>query len=630
LANGDELAVRACRFRVELRERAELVTGEQPAFKLRDQATIGDVTTIDPVLIVGSDPACDVVLYDDGVAPRHCLVIWTQEGPMLRSLHGGRGTTLNGAPIRVGRLVNGDRVGVGPYELAFEIEAGSAGLEETATVRPTAERRRPGPQGTPGGQVSVSRSAPVALVAGRIIPREVGNLTGLWPDWEPAAEPQLDRPKDEPVKSECPGFSNVSELSEGDKALLNREDGEGPTVKKMNTAEDGQVESVKTPPASSSTAAPMSSMDGGVGAESDRNLEERIAKVKARVAAAQEALDQRARKHWEKIEKERERLRAYHAELQEKATSLLNAARENRRLASEQRRTAGVGEAASPLPDADLLAELSDEPGLRPATNRATVFTASVEDNEMMGAILRGEGGGAWQDRTTELEELVRGEQDEIAKAQSHFAALRLSISRLRDFVQRTGQHQRVFETELDSRLETWLQGEASLQRERALLMARIKEIDSKAVQYREKIEETRRCREDLEREKEQLTRVQIKIVEKEEALRTDLEMERRRIHVRQTELQRKAAELARADLGKEYEAGNTQVGTMQSRLRGVRGQNRWSGGKLRGQFEEKGATLRAGEAESQAEDRACSPQTTAISSTEQVSGGAGRREDSQ
>src|ERR1041385_917480 len=81
LSDGDMSALGPFRFRVELLESVTAEVIDVPAFSLRNDRAIGVIKSVDPVLVIGSDPACDVILQDAAVAPRHAIVVWTQDGP---------------------------------------------------------------------------------------------------------------------------------------------------------------------------------------------------------------------------------------------------------------------------------------------------------------------------------------------------------------------------------------------------------------------------------------------------------------------------------------------------------------------------------------------------------------------
>src|SRR5690606_31722420 len=85
--------------------------------------------------------------------------------------------------------------------------------------------------------------------------------------------------------------------------------------------------------------------------------DDRVTRLRARIAAAQSALDERATKHQEQLNRERLRLQHYETELQQKAAQLLEVARENRRVMNRGKAmTRGEAGAAGP-DDLDLLIE---------------------------------------------------------------------------------------------------------------------------------------------------------------------------------------------------------------------------------------------------------------------------------
>jgi len=169
LGSGDEVQVGPFRFKVDLAQTGAVANTAPPMFSLRSDATIGTVVSDDPVLLVGSSPACDVILRGDAVSPRHALVVWSDEGPIVRSLCGT--VRQNGQSITCGVLQPGDAVGVGPYELIFEtadIEIETAALiGETATDAAAT-----------GIAAAATKHEP--LLAGRLSAAEVPTLDALW------------------------------------------------------------------------------------------------------------------------------------------------------------------------------------------------------------------------------------------------------------------------------------------------------------------------------------------------------------------------------------------------------------------------------------------------------------------
>jgi pSer/pThr/pTyr-binding forkhead associated (FHA) protein len=603
LADGDELAVNTCRFRVELEEDSTALTGEQPSFRLRDDTSIGDVMTIDPVLIVGSDPGCDVVLHDEAVAARHCLVIWTQEGPLLRDLQEGERLRLNGKPVRSAHLVSGDRIAIGPYEMSFEIEAASPNFGRT--VRPD----YPDNVRLQSGETVLYRgeeSRAPTLISGRLAAGDGSDLELLWPGSAAMTPEEMDEPellllhdKDEDALESSNSDQAATAESSTDQdsdalELLNSEDEcetaeteedrqsaetvndqppaeaaapltergesvevgsdipetneeEGLTVDSNFAMEDERMESAELTHGASSTEQ-QDQMETRTDDEQNSSRRDDLARVRSRVAAAQQALDQRALKHLEQLNAERLRLRAYQSELQQKASELLKVARENRRLLNRDGVTGEPGViGAKASEELTLLGRLAGELQTIEATHATSAQSYQGEDDGILGEALSGMGRRSLQERAAELAELVRSEQDEIDRAESQFASLRLGINRMRDFVERTGIRQRAQASELEMLQGTLRREEVSLARERELLMAKLQELDGRIAKVGARIEDAGREREDLDREGERLAQVQKKLVEKEETLRSGLDLERQRIQVRQSELQRKAAELARA-----------------------------------------------------------------------------------
>lgn len=73
-------------------------------------------------LLVGRDPTCDITVADPSISRRHALIRTTSEGVELVPL--GRTPVLhNGKPCeRAELLVDGDKVGIGEFELVARIE----------------------------------------------------------------------------------------------------------------------------------------------------------------------------------------------------------------------------------------------------------------------------------------------------------------------------------------------------------------------------------------------------------------------------------------------------------------------------------------------------------------------------
>lgn len=86
-----------------------------------DTAQIGPFELLSRVSLMGSDPACDVVLPDDRVAPVQCLLVRTGRGVYVRDLQNDGQTRVNGAEFDIALLDNECEISTGPY--AFRLES---------------------------------------------------------------------------------------------------------------------------------------------------------------------------------------------------------------------------------------------------------------------------------------------------------------------------------------------------------------------------------------------------------------------------------------------------------------------------------------------------------------------------
>src|SRR3954468_21070633 len=67
-----------------------------------------------PMVFIGRDASCDVVLSDEGVSQRHARITERDGRYFVSDLKSSNGTLLNGAPLLDEREVgNGDALGVG-------------------------------------------------------------------------------------------------------------------------------------------------------------------------------------------------------------------------------------------------------------------------------------------------------------------------------------------------------------------------------------------------------------------------------------------------------------------------------------------------------------------------------------
>lgn len=95
----------------------------------------------DGPVFLGRDPEARVRLNDLGIARRHAVVEHDGEAFVLRDLGHAGPLRLDGAPVRERRLVDGDALRLGKFELLVRLpgtDAGEAPLPSTA-ARPSAE-----------------------------------------------------------------------------------------------------------------------------------------------------------------------------------------------------------------------------------------------------------------------------------------------------------------------------------------------------------------------------------------------------------------------------------------------------------------------------------------------------------
>lgn len=72
---------------------------------------------------IGRDPSCDVVIDNAGISRLHAAIEVVGDSFVLRDCGSQNGMTLNGEPLREGRLVDGDIIGLNKFLLRFSNEA---------------------------------------------------------------------------------------------------------------------------------------------------------------------------------------------------------------------------------------------------------------------------------------------------------------------------------------------------------------------------------------------------------------------------------------------------------------------------------------------------------------------------
>ena len=315
LSTGDHLGVGPYAFRVEVCEAFAEAVEERPIFSLRNDQTVGTLTSIDPVLVIGSDPRCDVVLPPGSVVPRHCVLVWTHEGPILRDLQSRLCTRVNGRVGRILRLLNGDEVAIGTHRLIFETSLGAlVGPDQSASV-----------VGSGGGAHRDTR--PVSeLIAARCDWPSEWELTQLTEAVVPEAGPLQPNAEVEPEGRGKPE-SQAMEQNSSRPASRELEQMDPPAAAAEVEPDDGEI------------AECSEGESGDVSLEVRvARLERRNAVIEARLIAAQRALDKHSRRYRETLSDERMKVDARRRELQRHAQKLRQVFGEGAHLPRSDRR----------------------------------------------------------------------------------------------------------------------------------------------------------------------------------------------------------------------------------------------------------------------------------------------------
>ncbi len=526
LADGDILGIGPFFFRVELEERAEFAGLEEPVFTLRNDGVIGAISSIDPALLVGSDPACDVVIRHSAVAPRHCLIVWTDEGPVVRDLQRREQTRINGSRVNLGRLVNGDSVGVGPYELLFETPVAAVGKSAS-------------PGSGPAARMTLDAGV---LVAGRLPVDQIPDLGSIIGEAAippvSLADKRLFRAPAHAEDASANAAATGSTGSDGPR----REARGGSLVR--HTAQDATDHAVHDQGENL-----MSSVEpaAGVADEKELRLQRKYAELRSRVAAAQQALDERARKLRQGLDEEREYLRRCRDDLHKQAEKLLEMAR-----GRQDGDSGGVSGTSGPSDQGRLdleteeMTEQKSPGGSSPTNGSARERLTSPRSATTSGSDARDQRNTLHQ-YAGELAETVRAGREQIERAERRLESLRQDINRLRKHLAIARQQHQTRDTELEARLAALERDQDLLRAEREKLLARMRTLNAQEAALQRHIQEAERSRQELEREAQELNAVQQSLDDRQRALRMSIEEESRRMRAHRAELKRKTADLARA-----------------------------------------------------------------------------------
>ena len=529
------------------------------------------------VTILGAGEGADLILGSSRVDAAHTALVSLAGGVYVCDLGAPGGTRLAGRPVRWSRLSDGDELGIGPFSFRVQLDEQD---DQTPVETPVFQLRNDKTIGT-----IVSRSAALIIGSDRgcdvvlsdtsISPRHalvvwtregamVRDLTGR-SSVRCNGRPIIMGPI---VGGDAIGvgryeliFEQPSASSRGDfvKSNSGRVDGTHRSTP-SRWLDESQVElsPAKGDPIDNSSfdldgaRAERCVADGGdehaykhpsgeshddldsAEPEYDETPESRSAFVeqcppqfRERIVAAQRALDERARKLRGELEAERAQLKAYQEKLQEQARQLLEATRQNQQGSAREEGEPHV----SPLGEPDGAADLEQPPAAE--TTPRGEGPAADSDSSL-------------QERVSELVTLVRDEKDEMYRAENRLESMRFDIERLRGSVLRAKEKHRVQEAEHEARYADLKRGQSVIGQEREALMARMRRLESREAALAGRIQEADRMRKELDGEAERLNRAQEEHDERLRELRINLEGERHRLRVRQAELQRKAADLAK------------------------------------------------------------------------------------
>ncbi|HWL95413.1 MAG TPA: FHA domain-containing protein [Phycisphaerae bacterium] len=554
LASGDRVKIGAFEFRVEVDGESSNAAIQHPIFALHGDEEFGLITSIDPVLLIGSDGGSDVVIKDAGVHPRHCLIVWTDRGPVARDLTGDRLTFVDGRPVAMALLQDGNTIGVGSYEFIFEVEN-----------EPTYEQ-------SIGGRFSDSESpaapdttsAPLAgmvteLVAGKYADRNDATgraeITNAAPQGPAITDFERANYFGQIVEDAGSSLSRLAEAESND--LRHRADS---NADQTEIAEQSESQECDPLPESTKGLSPEAIL------RKAENLQMKTAEMRRRVSEAQRALDARAQKHREEILRERQRLREKRALLQMQAKALVEASKGGNGAASE----GGASKSVALRGDGDprSVLEIHDQPA-------QSAFVEYVAGESQVRRLVSGDADflettdfnvketerllndprsyadedsiKTLEERVAELIRVAQAERKEIERGEALVETLRFETERQRRGLTRRQEKLKGREMSLEQRFRSLTTARESIRKERSPLLARLKTLDAEEGTIRERLTESEHVHQELVRESESIDELQESLEARERALLHKLELERQRLLARQSELKRKAAKLAKA-----------------------------------------------------------------------------------
>jgi len=571
LEDGDELSIGSFYFFVEIGQSSGALSGHTRPFSLRNDLTIGVIRSEDPVLLIGRDAACDVVLDGAHVAPRHAIVVWTGDGPLVRDLQGRSLVRVNGRAVRQRLVHSGDSIGVGPHEMRFEIEAKTpaASINVDSVSAPEYGRPRTFHEEYPEQDDAADPRAGedrIPYVAGP-------------PDYEGMNEDDATRELVDDLERNEAGDgqwmtdhdaeqiealddSEVLQLLDGAEVGSHSSSGETREGDGAGMTHHGDTRTGAAP--HSISVSPDELVAARVVDEREAAPQAFSPDFRRRVIAAQNALDERARKLRDELDSERRRLKACQDQLKEQARRLLEAAKANEEspgdgataqkpaVTPRHEKSVASQSAGESLHHDDReesiasLERLFADATEIPASDRNVRHTLrTAEGVAEVGKQVKAEA-MSLQSQVNELMEIVRDDQQGMNEAEQRLESLRFEIERLKSEVARAREKHKVQFSEHEARYESLQRSHEGIKQERDALMLRLRRLDAKESALNTRMADAKRVRKDMERESNRLARLQEEHDDRLRELRINLEGERHRLRLRQTELQKRASELAK------------------------------------------------------------------------------------
>ena len=109
-----------------VRKNRDATWSSQPFLLPRDPSLARGRLRVDsPVLLIGRDPASDIVISHPTVSRRHAKLEWNSGQLTVEDLGSSGGTFINGVRVRRERLAPGDVLRLGP-SIEYAVGVGSA------------------------------------------------------------------------------------------------------------------------------------------------------------------------------------------------------------------------------------------------------------------------------------------------------------------------------------------------------------------------------------------------------------------------------------------------------------------------------------------------------------------------